>query len=127
MLTLVQVKLTNMSGIPDLLLFFSHSHFLSSLSNKVDEGMGWVPSGQKGASSSVDVRADLQPVEKTHAQCTLPTSSERWGGGEGGGGDRGQLSQHIVVVADRMPPVLLRWQCLTDSSGFNFINAFLFF
>ena len=122
MLTLVQVKLTNMSGIPDLLLFFSHSHFLSSLSNKVDEGMGWVPSGQKGASSSVDVRADLQPVEKTYAHCPHPLNV----GGEGGG-DRGQLSQHIAVLADRMPPVLLRWQCLTDSSGFNFINAFLFF
>ena len=112
-----------MSGIPDLLLFFSHSHFLSSLSNKVDEGMGWVPSGQNGASSSVDVRADLQPVEKTHAHCPHPLNV----GGEGGGGDRGQLSQHIAVLADRMPPVLLRWQCLTDSSGFNFINAFLFF
>ena len=70
----------------------------------------------------IDVRADLQPVEKTHAHCPHPLNV----GGEGGG-DRGQLSQHIAVLADRMPPVLLRWQCLTDSSGFNFINAFLFF
>ena len=94
MLTLVQVKLTNMSGIPDLLLFFSHSHFLSSLSNKVDEGMGWVPSGQKGASSSVDVRADLQPVEKTHAHCPHPLNVG--GEGRGGGGGTGVSYRNIL-------------------------------
>ena len=93
MLTLVQVKLTNMSGIPDLLLVFSHSHFLSSLSNKVDEGMGWVPSGQKGASSSVDVRADLQPVEKTHAHCPHPLNV----GGEGRGGQGSAIATYCGI------------------------------